>query len=184
MHFDAAVLLTAAPAGSVFALDLQTLAVVGIQLFNACVLAAVLSFLLYKPVRAFMQKRTDRIQSQVASAQSELAEASELRAQYEARLKEADLERMAIMENARMLAAEKGEQIVAAAREEADAIRERARLDVQREFARAQEGLQQHIIDLSSLMAERFIAKSIDESTQDMLYEETLKELEEVSWLH
>ena len=47
----------AASAGRVFALDSQTLIGIAIQLINAVILAVVLGFMLYNPVKDFMRKR-------------------------------------------------------------------------------------------------------------------------------
>ena len=58
------------PEGRVFGLDSQTLISIGIQLFNAILLAVVLGYLLYKPVKEFMQNRTNRIQSQLDDAEA------------------------------------------------------------------------------------------------------------------
>ena len=58
------------PPGRMFGLDMQTLIQVGPQLLNVGILAFFLSWLLYKPVRAFMAKRSERIAGQLEHAAS------------------------------------------------------------------------------------------------------------------
>ena len=55
-------LAQAVPEGRVFGLDSQTLISIGIQLFNGSILAVALAFILYNPVKDFMEKRREKIQ--------------------------------------------------------------------------------------------------------------------------
>ena len=87
------VLLTqSVPEGRVFALDQQTLISTGIQVLNGIILAVALGFILYKPVKKFMQERTDRIQSKIHDSDSTMAKAKELIAEYEYKIKNIDKE--------------------------------------------------------------------------------------------
>ena len=63
------------PEGRVFALDFQTLSGIVIQLINGIILAAALSYILYKPVQEFMRRRTERIQSKLDDAEAMMAKA-------------------------------------------------------------------------------------------------------------
>jgi F-type H+-transporting ATPase subunit b len=58
------------PAGRVFGLDTQTLISIGIQLLNAIILALALTFILYKPVKRFLQKRTEMIQKKIDDSEA------------------------------------------------------------------------------------------------------------------
>ena len=61
--FDKMIILAQAmPEGRVFGLDTQTLFSILIQLFNGILLAVVLSVIFYKPIKNFMQNRTNKIQ--------------------------------------------------------------------------------------------------------------------------
>lgn len=176
--------LTALPPGRVFGIDIQTLMGIGIQLFNTAVLAFALSRLLYNPVKKFMSKRTERIENQFATAQTDMAEAAELKTRYEVLIQEIESERAAALETARKAAAERGAQILSEAQKEAAEIRQRARADVEREFVRAKSELAQYIIDVSAAMTEKCIALNIDKDAQQKLFDETLSELEATTWLN
>lgn len=183
MNFGAAFLMSAMPEGRVFGLDQQTLISIAIQLFNACVLAAALGSILYKPVREFMSKRTDRIRGQLDSAQNARAEAEALKAEYEKKLRQIDTERLKILEAAKLDAAEKSKRILDEARSEAATIKRRTAEGVATEKERLKEETRLHIIEVASFMAEKFVAQTIDGDIQDRLFDQTMAELEEASWL-
>lgn len=63
-----------------------------LHLFNFVILAGGLYFLLYKPVRDFMDKRTAYYQSLDADTKKKLAEAGKLEAEYQSRLADAEKE--------------------------------------------------------------------------------------------
>jgi F-type H+-transporting ATPase subunit b len=175
-------LLAATPDGRVFGLDQQTLISVGIQLLNACFLAAVLSYVLYRPVRDFMRRRTERINAQVGRAQEDVAKAGELKAQYEKKLKDIEHERIEILESAHRLAAEKGVQLLNKAKKEAAALKERAMEEIRQERESAGMEIRLQIIEVASMMAEKFVVHALDTDTQDRLFEETMAELENATW--
>ena len=176
------ILSAAADQSRVFGLDLQTAIQVGIILFNVSVLAAVLSHILYKPVQNFLKKRAEKIADQLTRAEEDMTKAAELKAQYEANLKDIEKERVEILEEARRVAAEHTKETLVDAKKEADSIRARASLDIKNEQEQAKEQLRIHIIEVASAMTEKLVSYTIDKETQDRLFEETLKELEEAAW--
>lgn len=178
-----AALLAASSDGRVFGLDQQTLIQIAIQLFNTCILAAFLTKILYKPVRSFMQKRTERINAQLLKAEQDVAHADELKVQYEGKLKDIEAERRDILEAARRVAMDNTKQILEDARVEAKLIRERAEQDIVREQQRVKDEMRVQIIELSSVMAGKFVTSAMDSDTQDRLFSETVSELEDSTWL-
>ena len=172
----------AIPEGRVFGLDQQTLISTGIQLLNACILAAVLSYILYKPVRNFLSKRAERIHTQLRTAEENVAKAEDLKAQYEQKLDDIERERVEIIESAQKQASEKSRQMLESAQKEAAALRERATQELIGERERVNEEIKTHIIEVASVLAEKFVTFSMDEETMDRLFDETVAELEDASW--
>ena len=170
------------PPGRVFGLDGQTLRQILAQLFSVGLLAYVLSKLLYKPVRDFMGKRSAKVEHQLETAEKEVAMANALKAEYEQKVKEIDASRAAILEEARKVAAEAKNQVLDEAKKEAEKIHERATANIELELERARAEMRHQIIDVSALMAAKFMSKSIDKQTQDALFEETMTELEGAGW--
>ena len=182
MDLNAVHFLAAASDGRLFGLDQQTLISIGIMLFNACVLAVALTFFLYKPVRNFMRRRAEGIQAQITDAEENMAKAYELIALYEKKLEEIAAERIKVMESAHELAAEKGRQMLYEAENEVAAMKARAAAEIQAERKRVDEEIKLHIVEVASVMAEKFVTRAIDKDTQNRLFDETMGELKDTVW--
>lgn len=171
-----------APDGRVFGLDLQTFFDMGIQLFNGILLSVILGWLLYNPVKQFLQNRAERIQSKITESEAVMAKGNELIAEYDKKLQEIDKERVEIFEAARLAAEEEGKTIIEAARKEAQELKARSMESISKEKARLKEESRLYIIELASLMAEKYITQNIDDETQEKIFEETLAKLEDTQW--
>ena len=165
-----------------FELNIDTLTAIGLNLFNVAVLALILAFVLYKPIRKGLQKRIDRIQGELAHAAKEMADATDLKYMYEQKLQEIDREREEILSEARKTAADAGRRIIADAKKEAESIRERTAASVDAEWERAQTEMRTAIIDVSAVMAEKFVSLAINKETHDKLFNETVSDLEDMTW--
>jgi len=170
------------PAGRVFAMDMQTLLSIGINLFNIALLAFVLSKLLYNPVRNFMSDRALRIKTQLESAESDSQAAVALKLEYEQKISEINIQRDAILEEAAKLAADNKTRILAETKLEVEALKSRAAAEIEGERAHAREEMRGAIIEISALMAEKMISRSVDAETSGRLFDETMFELEETTW--
>lgn len=165
-----------------FGIDMQLVWQVIPQLFNVILLFVVLTKLLYKPVSNALQKRTDRIEGQLAQAAEELEKANALREDYESKIEAIDREREEILSEARKLAQETSNRLISDAKKEADSIRERAAASVEMEWERAENEMRTAIIDVSAVMAEKFVSLAINKETHDKLFDETMSDLEGMSW--
>ena len=170
------------PPGRVFGIDQATLINIIANVINVAVLAAFLAYLLYRPVRSILNKRTSRIQGQLIQAEEELEKATELRHKYEQRMEEVEQEREEILGEARKIAADSSRRLIADAKKEADTIRERAAANVEMEWERAENDMRTAIIDVSAVMAEKFVSLAINKETHDRLFEETVSDLEGMTW--
>jgi len=170
------------PAGRVFGIDQQTLIQIIANIINVAALAAVLAYLLYRPVRNILNKRTSRIQGQLIQAEEELEKATELRRKYEAKMEDVERERDEILGEARKVAADSSRRLLAEAKKEADTIRERAAANVEMEWERAENDMRTAIIDVSAVMAEKFVSLAINKETHDRLFNETISDLEGMTW--
>ena len=172
----------AVPEGRVFGLDQQTLISIAIQLFNACVLAAALSFILYKPVRKFLNERAERINAQLQNAEERMANADKTKTRYEWELEKIEREKVEILESVQKQAEEKCKQMLESAQKEAATLLERAAQEIEGERERVNEEIRRHIIEVAAVLAERFVTQSIDAETMDRLFDETMAELEGAVW--
>jgi len=163
-------------------MDMDTVISAGANLVNVLVLAAALAFLLYRPVRDVLRKRTERIQGQLSQAEADMAKAEELRLQYEQKIEDVQREREEILGEARKSAAENSRRIIAEAKKEADALKERASANVELEWERADAEMRNAIIEISAIMAEKFVTLAINKETHDRLFAETVVSLEDMAW--
>jgi len=168
--------------GYVITLDSQFVFSIVVQLINTCIMCFILAKLLYNPVLNFLNARKERIASQIDEANKMLNEAKTLKMQYELKLEDIETERSDILETARASAIKSSQQIISQAKEEADTIKKRAMLDIEREQAKVQDEVKKQIIKVSTAMSEKFIAAKISESEQEKLVEETIRDLEGVKW--
>lgn len=170
--------------GYVIMLDQQTLIQVAIQIINTCILCFALSKLLYKPVTNFLNARKEKIAEQIDSAEAKLTEAEALKAEYENKLKNIEVEKNSILEKARTQAGKNSQQIIAEARKEAEDIHNRAMTDIKREEEKAKDEIKKQIIEVSSLVSGKFVAAKMTEEEQNKLVDDTISDLEGVEWLN
>ena len=162
--------------------DLQFLADAAFTAISVLVLYFLLSYLLFNPVRDFLKKRRERIAGELDEAASKLKSAGELKAEYEAKIKDIRIEADRILEDARKKAKAKEEEIINNARAEAARITQRASKEIELEKRKALDDAKQEIVTISALMAQKAIALSIDKKMHAELIANTLKEMGEGTW--
>lgn len=166
-----------------FDLDWQLLADSCLTIIAIFVLFFFLSFLLFNPARAMLAARKEKIKNELDEAKQSMDDASKLKEEYEAKLKQIDKEAEEILSEARRKALANENQIVARAKEEAAAILDRARTEAELEKQKVNDEVKKEIISVASVMAGKVVAASIDTTVQDKLIEETLKEMGDNTWL-
>lgn len=170
------------PEGRVFGLDSQTLIQIGIQLFNGIILAIALTYILYKPVKAFLNKRTDRIQSEIEEAETLRAQADSLIVEYQQKIEEIEKERLQILDEAQEKIEEERKVILQQARDEANDLKDAALLRISADRDRMESEMRIQSIDLASELANRYLADNIDYQAQKVYFEKMLSQMEEASW--
>lgn len=173
----------AVPEGTILEINKRMLLNSAFYFLNILILAGVLIFLLYKPVKKFLKERTERIQSEIDTAQSEREDAQELKELYEQKLAEIDQEREEVLSQAHKKAMERSDHILQEAREEADTIAARGLAELELERDNMEDELKRQMIELSLMTASRFVEVSLDRETQDQYIDEALADWEEGLWL-
>jgi len=154
-----------------------------IQLINTAILAFVLSKILYKPVKKFLHARRERISQSLTDAKEALDNAYTTKASYEEKFEGIESERKEILAATRTRASEIEGQIISEAKAEAAAIKERATREMAMERKKAEEELRKQIIEISTIIAERYVAEKMDERTGNRLLNNALDELGDSAWL-
>lgn len=166
-----------------FDLDFQLLHDAVLMIIAIFVLFLIASNKLFNPVRNMMQKRQERIADDIESAREDKESASELKLEYEEKIKNIDKEAEQILSDARAKALKNGDQIVEKAKEEASAIIARANKEAELEKQKVADEVKREMVVLASIMAGKVVKASVDAAVQDSLIDETLKEMGESTWL-
>ena len=145
---------------------------------NFLILVVLLRLLLYKPVLGMLEKRKQKIVDGLQAAERAEQQAAAQRKDFEAQLQTA---RHAAQEEARG-AAEGAErlrqEILSAARQEAEEIKLEAREETQRERALMEEELQRQSGELAIAIAQRLIGEAADAEAQRRVVDRFISELE------
>ena len=149
---------------------------------NIFILFFAMSYFLFDPARAFLEKRRQKIANDLETAKNSKEDAVALKAEYEDRLKAINKEAEQIMDEARKKAKKQEAEILAQAREEAGRILVRANKEIDLERKKALEDVKTEIVSIAAMMAGKAVAASMDGRIQDSLIEETLKEMGESTW--
>lgn len=152
------------------------------QWINTAIMILILGKFLYNPTKKFLKNRREGIAKEISDAETLLAQANDMKVEYEAKLKEISSERAQILEDARKLAKDTEIDIIAEAKKEAETIKNRALIDIEREQEKAKDNMKAEIIEISTLIATKYVTNNIDESTQDRLFDEVIESLGDTSW--
>ncbi len=174
---------SAASMERLFDLDWQLLADSCLTLIAVFVLFFALSYFLFNPARKMLNARREKIHDELEDAKQSMADAQDLKAQYEDKLRQVDKEAEGILSDARRRALANENQIVDQAKEEAARILERARVEAELEKKKVSDDVKKEMVSLASIMAGKVVAASIDTTVQDQLVDETLKEMGDSTWL-
>ena len=166
-----------------FNLDMQLVADATLMIIAIFFLFLALSYLLFEPARKMLQDRRDKIKHELEETAQNRDAAAGLKSEYEAKLAGVNKEAEAILSDARKRGLENENAIIAAAKEEAARIMERARTEAQLEKQKLADEVKQEIITVASAMAGKVVAASMNPQVQEELLNETLKELGEDTWL-
>jgi len=119
-----------------------------ISFLNIAILYFILRKLLFRPVTAFMENRSSRISAEIENAAKTKAEAENLRAAYEERLRSADADAEKILRSAREESLEQRDAILKEAKREAEEFMEAARRKMEDERKAASAAFRQEAADL------------------------------------
>lgn len=168
----------------ILAFDQQLLNEVIFHGGTVLLLIFILAKLLFNPVRNMLEKRRLEISEEYKTIENNKNEALTLKAKYEEKIANIEQEKTDILEKARKLALHQENKMLKAAKAEADEIKEIAYIEVEREKAAAKDDIRKEIIEVATLMANKFVKASIDDATKAALLENTLNEMGESTWLN
>ena len=145
---------------------------------NFGILVAVLSWLLFRPAKEFIQKKRETIKSRIDNAREQEKSAEELKSQREEELEEARERRREIIDKAEKRAEEIIEEARVDAEEEASRIVEQARMEAEQEKREVFQELEEQYVDVALVGAERVLGREINREDHEKFIDSFLEELE------
>ncbi len=152
-----------------------------IQVINFALLLFILVKLLYRPLLAKMDERTQAIRKSLEEAQAARADAQREREENAAKLQAAYAEAQVIRATALKEAAEEQRRLVEGARAEAARLVESARNEMAQDVRRARQELRQEVSDLAISVAERLIRKSLRDEDHRRIVADAIGRVDKVS---
>ena len=147
------------------------------RLMNFVVLAGVLFFVLRKPVSQALSARIKGIQEQLESLETQRAEAEKQLAQYNEKLSQLESEAAKIVDAYIKQGNEARAKILKEAEQTAEKLQAQARRNIEHEFDKAKQKLQQEVVESSLQKAEESLKKEITAQDQDKLIDEYINKV-------
>ena len=135
-----------------------------LHLFNFIILGGGLYFLLFKPVKKFMDKRVKYYEDMDKAAKDKIAEAESTKAEFTRRLADAEGEIEAKRVAASKEIAEQNMREIAHATAEAEKIISDAKHGAEREYEKAIANAKKDIADMAMTAAEKIVYSSVSDS--------------------
>ncbi len=150
-----------------------------ISLLNLFLLFLIFKHFLFKPVRNVLKKRQDELDSQYAKAEEAEILANENKSTWEQKLRTADNEADAILENATENAKFRGDKIIEEAKQQADNIIRVAHAEAELERRKATDGIKKEIIEVSGAIAEKMLEREINRDDHRAIIDSFIEEIGE-----
>lgn len=136
---------------------------------NFVILFGAMYFLLYKPVKDYMESRKTHYVKMDEDAKAALAEAEQTKAQYAEQLKAADEEIARVRAQADEALRKEADEQRAQAQQQADDILKKARTAAASEHERVMEQAKGEISELMNAAAEKLVLKSTSDAFDQFL---------------
>jgi len=130
---------------------------IAITIVNLLVLYALMKKFLVKPVRAVIEEREHRIDSQLTNAAQKQEQALNLKQDYEKKLETAGAEASALIQKAREIAQQEQEKMIQETKEETQRIFELSKKEIEFEQEKATRQAKKQISELALTVARKII---------------------------
>lgn len=145
-----------------------------LHMLNTAILFVAIRLLVYKPIRAFLNKRSDKVAAELDGAAEKAAQARVALEEAQASRSAAEAAVAQLQADGAMRAQETGEELLAAARAQAGEIVRRAQAEAEAAKAAAQEEIQARALVMAVDIAERMIGRELAQKDNAALAREFL----------
>ena len=147
------------------------------QIANFFILCAILGHFCYKPILKVLDDRKNRIQNDLDSAAASAADAKKLKEDYEAQLRDAQIEAQEVISKAVKEAQVQAQAQIEAAREAIAKEKDAATRQIEKERIDALEDLKGQVAQISCEIASKIISKNMTPEANDALITESIAQL-------
>ncbi len=147
-----------------------------IQIVATILLILVVKYFFWDKVTTFIDERKAIMDKELTEATEKNEEAKMLKKEAEETFNEMKQEARDILEDAKSRGEDTRRDIISKAKDEASTIKKNAQKDLEQDIESARQALRDEIVDIASLLAEKVIAKEIDEKTYNTLIDNAIKE--------
>ena len=148
------------------------------QILNFLILVAILRAVAYKPIVRIMQEREDKIAESLKKADSDVAEAEKLKADYQRQLAGAREKAQEIVDKAEKVAAQNRDASLESTRQEVERLRNAAKAEIERDRERAQDQMKKEVVALSLLAAGKVVGKKVGSAEDEALVGDFIDKLD------
>ena len=148
---------------------------------NMLITFAVLKHFLFKPVKQMIDDRQQEIDTMYADAAQAKQKAASLEEEYQEHLKSIKAEQDAMLRDATIRAQKREEEILDAARSEAQAIRTAAEAEMAQERKKAVNDLKNEIGGIAVEIASKVVEREINKSDHQALIDEFIRNVGDAS---
>jgi len=143
---------------------------------NFVILFALLGLFLYKPVLKMVDERSKRVKESMERAEATKEEYARAEGEVKRLISKAREEGQTLVSQATQIGERLKEEAREGGREEAQAIIERTRAELEEERDKAIDDLRREFVDISIMAAEKVINETLDKERHRRLIEEALEE--------
>lgn len=158
------------------ALDINATEMV-IQIASTLLLFAVVKIFFWEKITAFIEARQEFMSNELNQATEAHDEAELLKETANKELNDLRLSAKGIVEEAKSRGEVERKTIISKAKDEASYIRENSRKEIDSEIEKARENINEEIVSVAVLMAEKVLNKEIDATKHKELINDVLSEV-------
>ena len=148
---------------------------------NMLITFAVLRYFLFKPVKQMIDDRQKEIDQMYADAAQAKQKAAQLEAEYQQHLKSMKAEQDTMLREATARAQKREEEIISAARTEAQALRTAAEAEMAQERKKAVNDLKNEIGGMAVDIASKVVEREINQKDHQALIDEFIRNVGDAS---
>ncbi len=151
------------------------------QLINFAIVAAVLWFLVLKPLTSKMTERQEKIEKGLDNAEKFKKNLEESEKKYEEKMNQARLEASKTIETGEKRAEKSRQEILKKASGEADEMIARAKSEIEATKEDSLKQIRTEAANMVALGVEKVLNKEVDEKEQERLVKESAEEIEKLN---